>query len=80
MRINLLRTTSFVLALLGSAAFATAQQPSPPADAQLRLKVVVLLSSGTVNEAGADGGFVTTTGLDAFLQSLQEKSLQARTR
>ena len=34
MLINLLRTTSFVSALLGSAAFATAQQPSPPADAQ----------------------------------------------
>jgi hypothetical protein len=30
MRINLPRTTSFVLALIGSAAFAAAQQPSPP--------------------------------------------------
>ena len=32
MRINLLRTTSFVLALLGSPALPAAQQPPPPAD------------------------------------------------
>jgi Protein of unknown function (DUF1236) len=35
---NLLRTTSIALALLGGTAIASAQQPSPPADAQQQLQ------------------------------------------